>query len=141
MTRSARRQRPAHGLDLPRTWLPEPQQRLVFRRRRRRRPLGGRFAQAAAGLLLGLAGIGILVGLMQLPRRLDTLLLVSTAIANLIAGLSRLSLGLLQLVGVLGVVLLAVLALLLLVGGLMRIFRALTPLPERQGAASSRPLP
>ncbi|MEB3200759.1 MAG: hypothetical protein VKK62_09570 [Synechococcaceae cyanobacterium] len=140
MTRPGGRQRPTPSLDLPRTWLAPTEQRPVFRRRRRRRPFAARLAQAGAGLLLGLAGIGILVALMQLPRRLDTVLLVSNAIANLIAGLSRLSLGLLQLVGVFGVVVLAVLALLLLVGGLMRLFRAVTPGPERKDVPVVRSL-
>ena len=95
------------------------------RRRRRRRP--SRWRQAGGGLLLGAAGAGILVGLVQIPERLDALLLVSNAIANVIAGLSRLGIGLLQLTGVLAVVLLALLALMLLVGGGVRLLRALSP--------------
>jgi hypothetical protein len=71
---------------------------------------------------------------MQIPDRLDALLLVSNAIANLITGLSHLSIGVLQLAGVLMVVALALLALLLLVGGGVRIFRALsTPLGPPPG--------
>ncbi|MFN5163500.1 MAG: hypothetical protein ACK5IA_16770, partial [Cyanobacteriota bacterium] len=68
-----------------------------------------------------------LLALMQLPERLDALLLVSGAIANLITGLSRLGLGVLQLAGVLGVVAMAGFSLLLVVGGLVRLFRALVP--------------
>ena len=98
----------------------------------RSRPLSSRLAQACIGLLLVLAGVGILYALMQLPRWLDTVLLVSTAIANLISGLTHLGLGLLQLVGVFGVLALAVLALLLLVGGVMRVFRSFTAGLERQ---------
>lgn len=64
---------------------------------------------------------------MQIPERLDAMLLVSTAIANVIAGLSRLGLGVLQLGGVLVVVLLTLLALLLLVGGAVRLLRVLAP--------------
>jgi hypothetical protein len=82
------------------------------------------------GLLLGAGGAGLLVGLMQIPDRLDALLLVSNAIANLIDGLSHLSIGVLQLAAVLMVVALALLALLLLVGGGVRIFRALTSPPN-----------
>jgi hypothetical protein len=77
--------------------------------------------------LMGIAGSGILLALMQLPERLDALLLVSGAIANLITGLSRLGLGVLQLAGVLGVVAMAGFSLLLVVGGLVRLFRALVP--------------
>ena len=76
-------------------------------------------------MLLIALGCGLLVGLLQLPERLDTLLLVSTAIANLISGLSRFLIGLLQLLGVLLLVLVAIGALLLLVAGLLRLVRAL----------------
>jgi hypothetical protein len=86
-------------------------------------------------------GAGILVGLVQLPRRLDALLLVSTAIANLIAGLGRLSLALLQLGGVLAVVVLALLALVLLLGGAVRLVRSLLPRPVRRGLPAGAPLP
>ncbi len=131
MSRSA--MRTSHqALKLPRSVFPSPPSRLVFRRRRRQRPLGNRIRQASIGLLLVLAGVGLLYGLMQLPRWLDTVLLVSNAIANLISGLSRLGLGLLQLVGVFGVLALAVLALLLLVGGVVRLFRSITAGQERQ---------
>jgi hypothetical protein len=110
-------------LHLPTPGLPPDQQRP--RARRRRRP--PRWRQAGIGLLMGIAGSGILLALMQLPERLDALLLVSGAIANLITGLSRLGLGVLQLAGVLGVVAMAGFSLLLVVGGLVRLFRALVP--------------
>jgi hypothetical protein len=77
-----------------------------------------------AGLLLIGAGSLILGILMQLPKRLDALLLVSNAIANLISGLSRLMMGILQLGSVIVVALLALAALLLLVGGGVRLVRA-----------------
>lgn len=105
------------------------------RRRRRRRP-PARWRQAGVGLLFAVAGAGILVGLMQIPERLDTLLLVSNAIANVIAGLSRLGVGLLQLAGVLAVVVLALLALVLLAGGCLRLLRAVSP---RSGKAELPP--
>lgn len=78
-----------------------------------------------AGLLLILAGGLILGGLMQLPDRLDTVLLVSNAIANLISGLSRLTIGVLQLGSLIVVALLALLALFLLVGGTVRLVRGI----------------
>lgn len=109
-------------LHLPRPGLP-PVRPLRLRRRRRQ----ARWRQAGLGILLAMSGSGILMLLMQLPRRLDTLLLVSNAVANLIRGLSQLGLGLLQLVVVLTVVTLVVLALLLLIGGGMRLLRALIP--------------
>jgi hypothetical protein len=99
------------------------QPRRVFQRRRR--PL--RWKQAGSGLLLIALGCGLLVGLMQLPERLDTLLLVSTAIANLIAGLGRFLQGLLQLMGVLLLALVAIGALVLLLAGGVRLLRAFLP--------------
>lgn len=99
------------------------------RRPRRRQP--GRWRQAALGLLLTGAGSGLLVGLMQLPERLDTLLLISHAIANLISGLSRFAMGVLQLIGVLAMVLAVLAALLLLAAGVVRVLRALLPRPRQ----------
>lgn len=93
-------------------------------RRKRRRPTT-RWRQMGAGLLLILAGGLILAGLMRLPDRLDTVLLVSNAIANLISGISRLIIGVLQLGSVIVVALLALLALLLLVGGTVRLVRGI----------------
>jgi len=83
-----------------------------------------RWNQVASGLLLIALGCGLLVALMQLPERLDTLLLVSTAIANLIGGLGRFLTGLLQLLAVLLLVLVAIGSLLLLVAGCIRLIRA-----------------
>ncbi|MCT0226116.1 hypothetical protein [Synechococcus sp. CS-1328] len=119
--------------DLPSIHLPRtsaPQQRSVFRGRRRRPP---RWRQVLVGLALGLLGAGLLVGLLQLPSRFDTVLLVSTAIANLIAGLGRFLLGLLQLVALGLVLAVAVAGLLLLVMAVLRIVRAFLPLPRRPG--------
>ena len=84
-----------------------------------------RWRQAFSGLLCLALSTGLLVGLMQLSERLDTLLLVSTAIANLIGGLSRFLGGLLQLLGVLLLVLVAIGALVLLAAGLIRLVHAL----------------
>jgi len=124
----SRRHRPLH---LPVPPAPEPPPRRSHRRRRG--PLWqGRLRQASAGLAMAALGAGILVGLVQLTQRLDALLLVSTAIASLIAGLGRLSLALLQLGGLLLVVLLALLALLLLLGGAVRLVRSLLPRPVRR---------
>jgi len=91
---------------------------------KRKRP-PARIRQLAEALLLLAGGVGLLLGLMRLPERLDTLLLVSNAIANLIGGLSKLGLGLLQLLGVLVLVGVVLLALAFLLGGLVRLARAL----------------
>jgi hypothetical protein len=113
--------------------LASPDQRL------RRRP--GRWRQLAIGLGLGGAGGGLLASLMLIPERFDTLLLVSTAIANVIGGLSRLGVGLLQLTGVLVVALLALLALVLLLGGMVRVARCLAGPSLNRGAAGTRSQP
>jgi hypothetical protein len=78
-------------------------------------------------LLLMAAGVGLLVLLLLLPERIDlnSLLLVSTAIGHLIAGLSQLLMGLVQLFGVLLLVVVTLLALVLLLGGLVGLVRAL----------------
>lgn len=109
-------------LQLPRA---APQARRVFRRRRRQT----RFKLFGTGVLLLAAGAGLLVALLQLPERLDTLLLVSNAIANLISGLSRFGMGVLQLLGVVALVAAAFGALVLLVAGLVRLVKALLPPP------------
>jgi hypothetical protein len=54
-------------------------------------------------------------------------LVLSTAIAQLISGLRSLLLGVLQLLAVVLVVLVALLALMLLVGGVVRVVRSLLP--------------
>ena len=114
--------------------------REVFRKRRPpRRP-----RRILEALLLMAAGVGLLVLLLQLPQwiDLDSLLLVSTAIAHLIGGLSQLLLGLLQLLAVLLLVALALLALVLLLGGVVRLVRALVapaPAPRPAVRASERP--
>lgn len=123
----------------PRLQLPRPHLASEVLPRRRRRRRIARWRQAGLGLLLALMGCGILTLLMQLPRRLDALLLVSTAIANLIRGLTQLGLGLLQLGVVLAVVLLALLALLLLAGGAIRLLRALLP-GSPSGSGAVQPL-
>ncbi|MEO1002785.1 MAG: hypothetical protein AAFX65_06715 [Cyanobacteria bacterium J06638_7] len=83
------------------------------------------------GLLYLLLGSAMLVGLMQLPERLDAVLLLSTSIAKLIGGLQGVVTGLLQLLAVALVVLVALLALVLLVGGIVRLVRCLLPRSRR----------
>jgi len=107
--------------------------------RRRRRP--ARWRQLAIGLGLGAAGGALLASLLLIPERFDTLLLVSTAIANVIGGLSRLGVGLLQLTAVLVVALLALLALALLLGGMVRVARCLAGAPLSREAAGTRGQP
>lgn len=78
--------------------------------------------------MLLLAGSGLLaVLLLLLTSRLDALLLLNAAIANLLRGLQQVGLALLQLLVMLLVVVLVLLALLLLVGGVVRLVRAAWP--------------
>lgn len=114
--------RPIH---LPRSPAAEGQRPAVIKRRRRRRPRPLR--QFLIGLGLVILGAAVLVGLLHLPARLDTLLLVSTAISNLIGGLSRLALALLQFVGLILLVAVALAALLALLAGFIRMGKAFWP--------------
>jgi hypothetical protein len=100
----------------------------VFRQRRRR----ARWQQLGTGLSSLAGGGGLMYGLMLLPERLDTLLLVSNAIANLIGGLSRFGMGLLQLLAVLALAAVALGALVLMLAGVIRLLKALWPEPPRQ---------
>ena len=103
------------------------------RTRRKRRP---RLILEALALMA--AGVGLLVLLLHLPELidLDSLLLVSTALANLIGGLSQLLMGILQLVGVAVLVGSALMALVFLLGGLVRLVRAvLLPAPAAKTKA------
>jgi len=104
-------------------------ERQVFRRKRP----SLRWKQGAAGVLIAAAGAGLVVGLMQLPQRLDTLLLLSTALANVIRGVQLLLLGLLQVVAVVLLVAVAVGALVLVVAGLVRFVRAFLPRQKPPG--------
>lgn len=99
--------------------------RRVFRRRRQ----PARWRQAGIALLLGGAGVGLLLALLQLPERFDTFLVLSTALANLIGGLQQALWGLLQLLAAVLVVLAALVALGLVVAGLIRLVRAFWPQP------------
>ena len=121
--------RSPQNLHLPNPSLGRPNRGSRPARRRRI----SRLRQVLMGLLLVSAGITLLLALLRLPTQLDTVLLVSTAIANLINGLTHLGLGLLQLAGVLAVALVALLALVLLGAGLSRWLRALAPNSPSKG--------
>lgn len=118
---------PKRHLRLARTGQPS---RDVYRKRKR----PNRPKQFAFGLLLAATGTGLLLALLKLPERLDTLLLVSKAIANLLTGLTLLGSGLLQLLAVLLLVALALTALGLVLIGLVRIVRAFWPPRKSQSS-------
>ena len=110
------------ALQLPTTGASK---RRVFRRRR-----PARWRQAGVALLLGAAGAGLLLVLLQLPERFDTFLLLSTALANLIGGVQQALWGLGQLLAVVLLVLAAIAALALVLAGIIRLVRALWPQPS-----------
>ncbi|QNI73683.1 hypothetical protein [Synechococcus sp. NOUM97013] len=103
---------------------PVSKTRRVFTNRQpRRQPsIGRQFGEAV--LLLAL-GAGTLAFLSWLPQKNEGLLVVSEAIADLIAGIGQLLEGLLGLTVVIVVALLLVGALLALVSGVIRLFRSL----------------
>lgn len=85
-------------------------------------------------LLNGAVGTGLLLLLMQLPSRLDSLLVISKVISALIRGLNQIGKGLISLLvglvqafGVLLVLGLAIAALLLLINGVVRLLRLAMP--------------
>jgi hypothetical protein len=79
------------------------------------------------GLLLTLAGAGVLYLLSQLPSYLNLIMLVSLAATDLIKGLALVGMGLLRLAAMLGVLALGLLGLLLIVAGGMRLGRSAAP--------------
>ncbi len=105
--------------------------RKVFTRKRR---TPSPWREGLLALLNAAAGVGLLTALLQLPARLDSLLIVSRVISTLIDGLSRigqglltLAAGLLQMLGILLLVGLAIAALLLLANGVFRLLRMAVP--------------
>lgn len=84
-------------------------------------------------MLIGAAGIGVM--LWQLPERIDVVLLVSEAIADLIRGVQQLLEAMLGLAAVVLIGALVMLAVVMLLGGLWRLIRLLRLLlfPSAQG--------
>ena len=122
---------PRRPLQLPTT--NRADRRRVFRRRRR----PPRWRQLLAASAMAALGAGLLVGLLQLPERFDTVLLLSKALANLIGGVQQVVVGLVQLAGLVLLVGLALLALVLVVAGVVRLVRAFAPAPA--GAVQATP--
>lgn len=108
--------------------------RRVFRAKRRF-PTGMVVRQLMVVLLMlvGAAGIGVM--LWQLPERIDVVLLVSEAIADLIRGVQQLLEAMLGLAAVVLIGALVMLAVVMLLGGLWRLIRLLRLLlfPSAQG--------
>lgn len=117
--------RPRRPLQLPKPGTPA---RDVFRNPRR--PSRGRLVLEALACLA--LGAGLLTLLVHLPERLDTLLLLSSALSGLIAGLRQAGVALLQLLALVLLVLITLVALALVVVGTVRLIRALLQAPRRR---------
>lgn len=105
--------------------------RKVFTRQRSRQSGWREFFQA---LLNAGLGVGILATLLQLPSRLDSILVVSKVISTLLAGLTQIALGLaglatglVRLLGILLLIAVVIAALLLMANGLFRLLRMAVP--------------
>ena len=104
-----------------------PKPRRVFSKRHRSRTVSiGR--QMLEGVLLLALASGMLAFLSWLPQKLDAMVVVSEAIADLIRGLGQLLEALLGLSAVILIALLLLSALLALVSGGFRLVRSLTRL-------------
>jgi hypothetical protein len=121
MSKAAKRR----TLQLPRTGRAD---RRVFRPSSRI----PRWRQLLVAFALGALGAALLILLLQLPDRFDTVLVLSQALSSLVAGVRQFVEGLLQLVGLVLLVLLALLALALQVIAAVRLVRALAPQPRHR---------
>lgn len=101
----------------------KPKPRKVFSSRRSR-PSIPVWRQALEGVLLVMLGVGLLAFLSWLPQKIDALVVVSEAIADLIRGLAQLLEALLGIAAVILLALLLVAALVALLGGVVRLTRA-----------------
>ena len=126
--------------NMPR--LPRTQRELrVFSKNKRhssRVPVWRLFLES---VLLLMVGSGLLAGLSWLPSKVDAIVVVSEAIADLIRGLSQLLEAFLGLTAVILIAALLVLALLALLSGLIRLIRTFSVVfkssPRRQSQYSS----
>ena len=106
---------------LPRT----QRERRVFSQRKRQSKRLPVWRMLLESLLLLMLGIGLLAVLSWLPTKVDAIVVVSEAIADLIRGLSQLLEAFLGLLAVILIAALLVLGLLALISGLIRFVRTL----------------
>ena len=106
---------------LPRT----QRERRVFSQRKRQSKRLPVWRLLLESVLLLMLGSGLLSGLSWLPTKVDGIVVVSEAIADLIRGISQLLEGFLGLLAVIVIAALLVLGLLALISGLIRFVRTL----------------
>ena len=106
---------------LPRT----QRERRVFSQRKRQSKRLPVWRMLLESILLLMLGSGLLAGLSWLPTKVDGIVVVSEAIADLIRGISQLLEGFLGLLAVIVIAALLVLGLLALISGLIRFVRTL----------------
>ena len=106
---------------LPRT----QRERRVFSQRKRQSKRLPVWRMLLESVLLFMLGSGLLAGLSWLPTKVDGIVVVSEAIADLIRGISQLLEGFLGLLAVIVIAALLVLGLLALISGLIRFVRTL----------------
>ena len=106
---------------LPRT----QRERRVFSQRKRLSKRLPVWRMLLESVLLLLLGSGMLAGLSWLPTKVDGIVVVSEAIADLIRGISQLLEGFLGLLAVIVIAAFLVLGLLALISGLIRFVRTL----------------
>ena len=104
-----------------------PKTRRVFSKRPRSRSVSVA-RQMLEGLLLLALGSGLLAFLSWLPQKIDAMVVVSEAIADLIRGLGQLLEALLGLAAVILIAMLLLAGLLALVSGVLRLVKSFTSL-------------
>ncbi len=124
---------------LPRT----QRERRVFSQRKRLSKRLPVWRMLLESVLLLLLGSGMLAGLSWLPTKVDGIVVVSEAIADLIRGISQLLEGFLGLLAVIVIAAFLVLGLLALISGLIRFVRTLVVIfkssARRQALQSHNP--
>ncbi len=114
---------------LPRT----QKERRVFSQRNRQSKRLPVWRMLLESVLLLLLGSGLLAGLSWLPTKVDAIVVVSEAIADLIRGLSQLLEAFLGLSAVILIAALLVLGLLALISGFIRFVRTITAVFKSSG--------
>ncbi len=115
----------------------EQERRLLMKQKRTSKTIAV-WKKLLESFLLLLLGSGLLAGLSWLPTKIDAIVVVSEAIADLIRGLGQLLEALLGLSAVILIAALLLLGLLAIVAGLTRLFRTLSVLLRPSARRTSK---